>query len=178
MAIKFETERDLEDCLMENTDFLECYTGPHYSFYRQMNLGPYGIADIVGICSYTDPDGRTNCDVRIIELKNTPLAAAHVAQLARYKSFFERVLQDSGIRFTDIRGILVGLKTFPTADDLCYLVQNMNWLTCYEMNFCPFAGLEWHEVGGWRPSADASDAIARVSELVTPPPQMAAANEA
>lgn len=177
MAIKFESERDLEDCLMANLGFLEDYTSENCSFYRQMNLGPYGIADIVGICVYTDPDGDTYCDVWIIELKNTPMASAHVAQVARYKSFFEKLLASSGIRYVTVRGILVGLKTFPTADDLCYLVKSMDWLTCYEMEFLPLRGMVWREVGDWRPSADASEAITRVAKLVTPPP-FVAANEA
>lgn len=81
MAI-FRTEKELESQICE-------YIAAHkvnpinfrevVSFSKQMNLGSYGIADIVTIEKHGEKDV-----INVIELKNTPFQAGMIFQVGRY----------------------------------------------------------------------------------------------
>lgn len=179
MALKFESEKEFEDFLMDNQDFLEESFGCEgYTFYRQLNLGAYGIADIVAINAFRDPDGATYGNIDIFELKNTTLSHVHISQLARYRQFF---LQFGGLfSHISVHCHLIGLPTFPGGDDLVFLAQSINWLSVYELGINPRQGLEFNAVSGWKVSKDNTDAVARVRTLLEVPPALAptmAANE-
>ncbi len=166
MGISFDSEKDFEDCLFEHQEVMENYIGLNgYTFFRQVRCGGYGIADIVALRSYTDISGRY-VDIHIIELKNTTLTPAHLAQVARYKKFFLELARNQPAEF-DIRGSLIGKKTFPTSDDFAYLCQSIDWLQVYEFGLDPMAGLELNLVAGWRNSSDHSDDINKMLRILS-----------
>lgn len=80
------------DLFHDNHIFLPTLnTGNKSVWRRQVNLNPYGIADIIGIsreygCLYVD----------IIELKVTPSELDHFDQLGRYKTGVREILKRSG----------------------------------------------------------------------------------
>jgi hypothetical protein len=167
MAIVFEKEKDLEDFLMDNQEFLGRQFGlENHTFYRQVNLGTYGVADIVGVLSDRWPDGTPYCDIHIFELKNEPLTHPALSQIARYREFFMR-FEDRFADFT-VRGSLIGPKTFPTKDDLCFLAQSIDWLGVYEFTFHPTNGLRFGLVADWKFSQDNASAMERAWELLNP----------
>jgi hypothetical protein len=156
MGISFDSEKDFEDCLMANTEFLAGQLSiGGFNFYRQVRLGGYGIADIVGIRSYRDESGIC-IDVHIIELKNTTLSPAHLAQVARYKHFFDEVAENQPIQM-DVQASLIGKKTFPTSDDFVYLCQSIPWVQVYEFRLDPMSGLSLDVVSGWTSDSDSSE---------------------
>lgn len=180
MAIIFEREKDLEDLLMEHEGFTAASFGcENHVLRRQVNLGAYGIADIVALSSGWEEAGYSFCSIHIIELKNEPLTHAHISQVARYREFFNQF----DPRFSDmqIHGHLVGPKTFPKGDDLCFLAQSIDWLTVYEFEFDPMTGLEFKPVRGWKFSKDDEAARLRMWEEIEPGerplPVVKAANE-
>lgn len=153
--ISFDSEKIFEDYLLYHSEFFRETWGLHDAgIYRQMRLGKYGIADIV--CAETLPSEATGgipeLQVTIFELKNTVLSASHIAQICRYREFFvaaENYLEGACMSVT---GVLIGKKTLPTGDGLCYLCQAIPWLDVYEFSLEPDEGLIFNLISGWRPS--------------------------
>lgn len=155
--ISFDSEKCLEDLLFENQDFLRKSfdLDADHEIRRQVQLGAYGTADIVALKAYRDVEHDfTYLDVVIFELKNTPLALGHVSQIARYKRFFDSLYIEHDIDHVEIKGILIGKKTFPTGDDLVFLCQSIDWLETYEFSIDPLAGLKFGWVNGWVKSGE------------------------
>lgn len=61
----------------------------HGTMYRQMNLAPYGVADLIQI-GYDDIEERIH--LRVIECKRNVIDAATYAQAARYQAAIARIL--------------------------------------------------------------------------------------
>lgn len=182
MAIVFETEKDLENLLIEHQDILEAKLElANCSFYPQMRLGTYGIADIVAIGAERFANGLA-VQVTIIELKNVALTSDHLVQVARYKAFFENHI-DPKVMHLEVSAVLIGPKTF-TGSENVYLFQGIPWLRTFEFTFCPHKGLLLNQVGGWRRDLDSDAAITSVLDYIEDaageplPPVVIAANEA
>ena len=146
--IYFDSESDMESAIFQSMNDGECLpwnTSPHrvIKAERQVKLGEYGIADIV---AYVECMESGETWVEVVELKNTKLRADHLSQLARYKGFFD----DS--EFDCARFTLVGLKTFPSGGDECYLFQSAEWADVYELTICMIEGVSFEKVSGWRPA--------------------------
>ena len=72
-------ERELEDFLFEMIEeysedladrgFKVGSKEDGWSFYRQLNLGKWGIADIIGIRCETLENGKVKVNIHVIELK-------------------------------------------------------------------------------------------------------------
>ena len=126
---------------------------------RQVDLGGYGIADI--IISYLDLDDDDNevVKIEIIELKNTKLKAEHVSQLARYRAYFEL----AGVEH--ISCTLIGLSTLPDGSDLCYLLQGSEWMSAYEVVIDLSDGVTFSEISGWKPTRAAEGQAALIERF-------------
>ena len=145
--LSFNRERDFEDFLIDNEDFFrsEFCLNPKYTVInRQMNLGVYGIADIVAI---TNIEGKVQ--VEIFELKNEPFSHSNISQLARYKKFFDDLITVYFEKESNVICNLIGPKTFPNNSDLCFLCQDIPWLTVYEFELDPINGIEFNHISGW-----------------------------
>lgn len=148
--ISFDSERCLENFLVKEKEFLreEFFVSESAQIYQQLDLGPYGITDIVCIDYQDSSFGYNDVCVDIIELKNTPLSHDHVAQVARYYDFFRRLGEVTGDVY-EINAYLVGKKTFPISNDLCFLCQNIDWLTVREFSIDPRKGIVFKDITGW-----------------------------
>jgi hypothetical protein len=149
--ISFDSEKDMEDAMFENIQEMECIPWVAYPMEfchaeRQVRLGAYGIADIV-VKSKHPHTGKIFIDV--IELKNTKLKLEHVAQVARYKSFFSEA-NNVAVNFH-----LVGLKTLPSDGNECFIFQEIEWLSVYEISFDFNSGADYNQISGWKPTTKA-----------------------
>jgi len=171
--IMFDSEKSLEDMVFENTDYfgeiLEVYAPEHpenvAGVLRQPKLGAYGTADIVYFCWGPSIDKKKKLYIDLLELKNQKLSHQHVSQCARYRSFF-RSLNNLATVECLFRAHLIGLKTFPTDNDLVYLCQSINWLSVYEIDIEPLAGIEFSRVSGWGKRGGENDYIEQFMTLV------------
>lgn len=154
--ISFDSEKAFETFLLASPELMEEEFGVTESFrvFPQMELGPYGIPDIVAVEVLEPPDEKKIVTVKIFELKNAPLTLANVAQISRYKDFFNDAARGMNVDY-DVDAYLIGAKTFPTQNgsDLVYLCQNIDWLSVYEFALNPRKGIEFHAVREWRPSS-------------------------
>ncbi len=154
--ISFDSEKCMENFLIENIDhYREEFGIENAEIFQQLNLGAYGIADFVACTLHELPNNVKIAEVVIFELKNTPLSVAHVCQISRCKEFFDKFYQYTNTQ-VDVRGVLIGKKTFPTSDDLCFLCQRIEWLSTFELDICPFNGVVFRHIQGWRPSNERS----------------------
>lgn len=150
--LKFETEKGLEDFLMDHLEFLaDRFDLIGYQVERQVTLGAYGTADIVATHYTENEEGeRRVLDVVLFELKNAPLTHANVSQVARYKRFFDLIQEQHESMGVDFRAHLIGPKTFPGGgDDLVFLCQGIDWLDTYEFELDPMTGMRFKHISGW-----------------------------
>lgn len=125
----------------------------HSQYFRQFNLGTYGIADIVGFKYNHFPNKhglKGYLDIQIIELKAVELTANDFTQLKRYKTgltglikaFIESGKFPKGIS-CDISMILIGLKD--KIDNEVYAF-NYNDIESYSYNFSLEKGIEFKQI--------------------------------
>lgn len=156
--IKFDSEKCLEDwvclCLDDGHDpitDLSCV-----SYVRQPCFGSYGRGDILVINKISESEDFYFVDVTLIELKNTPLCSNHVSQISRYKAAIEEHMLSFEGEYKEVqvnaRYALVGMATFPSPDDLCFLLQEIDWLDAYELKIGTDARISSTLVSGWSPS--------------------------
>ena len=146
--IHFDSEADMELEICNHVRDFEVFPwvqSPHrvVKIDRQVRVGEYGIVDIVALVEDMKSGGKW---IEVVELKNAKLKSEHLAQLARYKSFFMQA--DHDVRFT-----LIGLKTFPNSNDDCFLIQESKWASVYEITISFEGGVSFDLVGNWRVSA-------------------------
>jgi len=95
------SEKELEDMIcLENRSFLEerGLDFPHEKLIRQLNLGVYGISDLIGI-SYEreSEDVVTSISIYVYELKKDHINQATLTQVSRYISGLKRYFSDLSI---------------------------------------------------------------------------------
>lgn len=172
MALRFDTEKDLENFILEHESwFCDAMNLDGCELYSQVNLGPYGIADIVAIQEQVymnaEEEAYSALDVCVIELKNKALDHSHLCQLTRYMTFFDRIQTYKGR--IDVRGILIGAPTFPGQGDLCYLAQSIERVDVYETFLDPEAGVYLRLVEDWHKENSQLQAEAAFLESVCDP---------
>ena len=143
--IHFDSEAEMELEICNHVKDFEVFpwnASPHrvVKIDRQVRIGEYGIADIVAIVECMETGLMW---IEVVELKNAKLKSEHLAQLARYKSFFRST--DHDVRFT-----LIGLITFPNSNDDCFLMQESEWASVYEITINLEEGVLFDLVGNWR----------------------------
>jgi hypothetical protein len=152
-VITFNSEKDMEDFFFQYSDnysgWFDLHPSVAWEKRRQVNFGTYGICDLLFIGTETTADSRI-IHVRLIELKNTPLNCANIAQVARYKQFFDKIEEESGY-VVNFKANLIGLKTLPVAGDFAYLAQNIDWLDVFETHVQP-TGITIKIVSEWGPA--------------------------
>lgn len=172
--IHFDSEKCMEDFFFENYQYYSEHFGtdylPNLRAYRQAPLGKYGICDLLFLSTTRDEaSGKILASVRLVELKNTALSHSDVAQVARYKSFFDELDKQAKGMDIDFYASLVGLKTFPGSSDLCYLCQTLGWMDVFEAEISAVEGVVLSRVRGWRPSASTEESFRKfVGDYVMP----------
>ena len=78
--------------------------------YSQLSIKNYGIADIVYVNTIPYPDSFY-FEIKVIELKNEPISARHIAQLCRYLKGLDNLLKkySKKLHFSyEIYGVVAG----------------------------------------------------------------------
>jgi len=146
-AISAPSECALEKALIEyhkEHGFCLIDECPYMFYLNQVNLGAYGIADIVKIVVYPD----NLIDVTIVELKNNPIKLCDITQLARYMRGVD-VLGSFGKYKINVKGQLLGLQA-KEKDDFVFLLDYMPKIQIYEFSIDIVSGIEIKEIAtGW-----------------------------
>ena len=120
--VTYSSEAEMVDDLLDDPRFARLILGSQledrvsrslFYYKREVYLGPYGRADAI-IFSKLPNHGLLS--IEVIEFKNVPLQAAHLAQLSRYMTGIRRI---KGVM---VSGHLVG-PCLSTEDDFCFLAQ-------------------------------------------------------
>lgn len=124
-------ENEIEDlvwhALTTNPKLLQergLYLYDQYTYVRQLHIGEYGRADIVGFNTYKNPYGEGRViHVKVIELKKDVIDLNTFMQAARYAKGIKRKLELQGLDHTiNVEIVLVG-KTICTNTDFVYLAD-------------------------------------------------------
>ncbi|OYY99544.1 MAG: hypothetical protein B7Y37_13720 [Sphingobacteriia bacterium 28-36-52] len=134
-------EKELEDILFEHIDSFEVLYErgfEHYCQrkYRQVNLGDYGVADIIGINDF-ESEVHREIVVNIYELKKEEISVTTFLQAIRYakalKILLENSIKDAEFHYNII---LIG-KRISISSDFVYLpdfYENLHIYT-YKIDF-------------------------------------------
>jgi hypothetical protein len=129
-------EKELEDFLMEpgNLQHLELYTDLAYTT-RQLNLGPYGIADIVQIQPVVRKTAGYDFLITVVELKKDEVNVSTLTQACRYVAAlkqFIRTLSKAKPVYIESMVVLVG-RTINT-NDWTHLGHHLNNVRVWTYN--------------------------------------------
>lgn len=117
-------------------------------FIRQLDLQPYGIADIVGHDIYC-VDGTLFANIFIFELKKDKIDYLALGQGYRYLRAFDVQIEEKarelGVEIVkNYKVFLVGTE-IDTSSDFCFLPNLIDELQCYTTNFIPSSGIWFKE---------------------------------
>lgn len=161
MKIVFESEKELEDWIYRKfqEENICCVDGtePHHMI-RQMNLGSYGICDLVSFSVYKH-EKVTEIEVRLYELKKEKITADAFTQICRYATAINQQIEFYGKSFVvDITCVLIGTEI----DESCYILNQSNFMY-YRPYFNLDSGVEFKESSsGWHRSNEKISAIAEI----------------
>ena len=151
--IKFESEKHLEDFITQqfNNDGLCIVDGEQYEHMeRQFTAGLYGVVDLVFYSSYTAQDWNgLEIDrkvIHVIELKNEPMKLSHIAQLSRYKRYFDLAFEGANI---ELHYSLVVPESVSKSDDAKWLIDSLKDINVIEFTLDPINGIRFDRSIGW-----------------------------
>lgn len=165
--IVFESEKEFEDLLCDELDdngywLVEDEHIDHWQ--RQTNLGSHGITDIITSAITMDLDENkkpfiSSRNLKVIELKITELSHSHIAQIAKYKEFFDLTEPDA-----DMSYVLV-CKKGNLASDSFYTAQSIDWLSVYLYDFSITEGLIFTNLNCFSANYDQGKTDAAISRI-------------
>ena len=116
---------------------------------RQVNLGSYGIADLIDVI----PD-NTAISYNVIELKKVSLSIEDILQLSRYITGMNRFLRENTPDFANyhnVRGTLIGPDLKGTKD-IGYLINQLYGIHVLTYNYDLEKGLKFTHLHGFHKS--------------------------
>lgn len=146
-------EKDLEDMLFEYLDNFDVLIPKGFEHscqrkYRQVNLGSYGIADIIGISEFEQHDNKL-IEINIYELKKEEISVGTFLQALRYAKalsiIFEKSNPNDNIEY---KIILIG-KILKTNSDFIYLTDFYENLHLYTYSFDFHKGITFEQHSGY-----------------------------
>lgn len=162
--INFESEKCFEDfitqqhesegiCIIDECEYEKCY--------RQFDTKTYGIPDLVFVGSYMDLSKDNEPievhRIHVVELKNEQIKTSNLAQISRYKTYFDRAFSGHNV---ELSFSLVVPKGVIDCDDACWLINSLEGIDVYEFYLDPSEGIKFKLTCGWsRISEDFSPAI-------------------
>lgn len=149
------TEHELRDYFLENPEALAKLLGeywqPPYLFEREVTVGSYGRIDLLWLdiepAEYSH-NNKPTLYIKIFELKEGSIDHNAVGQICRYKRAIERARESVELSYNlNISGYLIG-KNYSNGD-VCYVADNIEWLSVYfyDLNFSNGLSLRWRN--GW-----------------------------
>jgi hypothetical protein len=121
--------------------------------YRQVNIPPYGIIDLLSVDIDTAGDNDRLCiNVDIYELKIIPLKYEHLGQVFRYKTAIERLIRNiNDYRFNYMVRCTLIVPQIDNNDDIVFLLNGLSQLgfRIYTYEYT-IDGIEFNQDGcGW-----------------------------
>jgi hypothetical protein len=162
MKIVFDSEKELEDWIFNKyQEEGVCCIDDTYpqNLIRQMNLGVYGICDLVSFSVHRHENQRKEVEVFIYELKKEKITADAFTQVARYATAITQTIEahESSIDLT-ITCVLVGTEI----DESCYILNHSDF-RYYKPFFHPESGVEFKDDSyGWHRKNDQIPAIIEI----------------
>jgi hypothetical protein len=153
MAV-LESENELENFLVELYNSDEWPLPGGGQLFRQVKVSTYGIIDLITVEIEAGVKVPNIC-VTIYELKKGKIDLTAVGQISRYKTAVERFLDASvrngrGEKIYDytVFGVLVGDGY--ANGDVCFVVDNADWLCFYEYELSLKGGIGFNHDEGWK----------------------------
>ncbi len=128
-------EKDLEDIIFNSPQGLLRERGLfcfyHHHIFRQVNIGAYGIADLVSMWR-----SRDYINIRIYELKNKILNPESFWQLTRYMKGIKHALYDLNLKNKriDVNGVLLG-REIDMNSNFCFLPTIQSKISIFTYNY-------------------------------------------
>jgi hypothetical protein len=152
-------EKDIEDLIMDSCPEKVRARGldrfEHDAVFRQVNLGAYGIADIIGINFFTPEDGRTKVSsFTIYELKKDAIGFSAFGQVARYaKGLKEYCRKEFAQDYVECYMVLIGSE-LELNSNFVYAANEAYPLACYTYKLS-LEGLlfEKHDLDEYNPAS-------------------------
>jgi hypothetical protein len=158
------SEKKLEDYLFNHLNGSNVIKGVSRSIspvvdgcvYRQIDLGGYGIADLIAI------DGYHGCNptITIYELKKGEICSSALVQVLRYFAGIKKAYEWFGNYFQDdsVRCVLIG-SSLSNQDGFSLSVSAIPFVDVYTYDLCPNTGLnlcyqEWEDSNETYPRGD------------------------
>ena len=174
MEFEFPSEKFIEDYICQKFNDELCPITLRYShesrLYRQLDLGVYGIPDLV----YLTPEKDSFYNefvlvIEVLELKNTALKLKDYAQLSKYITGIRRMLEPYSKKLgfeVDVRGYLVGLKPPKCSEDI-FLVDLIDDITTSYISLNMDDGFMSEDAGkGWFKVGESFRPIKHISREV------------
>lgn len=149
-------EKDLEDILFQayqngNQSEIEkrgLHTFKHDYLVRQLNLGSYGIADLVGIklCPSRYKFDESFSSITIYELKKGEINLSTFNQIVKYGKAIIDYMSSQGIYGCYVNYVIIGRKINPNADNLWLLNDAFKNVKTYTYNY-DFEGVKFNYNG-------------------------------
>ena len=145
--------------------------------FRQVNLGGYGIIDLLYIdikseCAPPEYPQYPYVTITVVELKKGSIDFSSLGQICRYKRGLERFLsQQINKRYhitsrIKVEGVLVGSDY--ANGDICYTIDQINWLECWHYNLDLKEGIELEHSTGWYRDDEDFKSLFRLKEAFFP----------
>ncbi len=149
MKIVFDSESELEQYIFDAYDMhghmIVDQTEPD-TLVRQMNLSPYGVADLVSFIFCRAPDESVHIAVTVYELKKEQITASAFAQAYRYLTAIENTVQSLYPACEFVGSVaLVGTSI----DESCFMLNHTN-AYFYKVFFNLESGVDFEDLSdGW-----------------------------
>lgn len=123
--IKFESEKAFEHMLVEHMSggIDPIHEEKVLWVKEQVRLGSFGICDVLALTEFKFKNNEKNHALHLIELKINPVTSMQIAQVCRYKKFFEEIDALDKLNISDIRYSLINSYSAP-CDDVIHLAQS------------------------------------------------------
>jgi len=147
-------ERDLEGIIVGTDQVFLQERGldliDYELIFRQVNLGSYGVADIVTVSYKNYGKDEKFFDVRVFELKQNVINADTITQCARYmqgvKSFIATHIKNNK-RQIKVTGVVIG-SSFDANNNIEFLLQNIEGIDGFTYDY-RYDGIYFTGIGGY-----------------------------
>lgn len=133
----FDSELELEDYIFNKVKSGDvCPIDDEYydMIFRQVNIGDYGIADIVKIQIDADPGCVDSLTVKVLELKKNIIDTKAIIQVIRYTEGIKHFMR---LKFPNVENIEIipqlSAPEINRSDDTTYLINALDSLEIYEI---------------------------------------------
>lgn len=125
------------------------YAPQNATWYRQLQLGAYGVADLVAVTIFPKKRGYREVFVDIYELKKDQINVGTLLQAMKYGKAIEQIIR-SHLKRTSIhfKFLLVGRKV-DRSGDFIYMPDLLDNVYMYEYNIDFFKGLSFKQMNGF-----------------------------